>query len=496
MNLHTGKASWPLETAMRGQAAWVSRLDHADLPASIRTHARLDVLDWTGATLHGASSGSARGVRRAIMAADSQGPAAVFGTGLGAPAPAAAFANAVAAQADGFDDAYLWLPSDVPAGPVAYAPCHPGAAVLAAVLAVAESRPVNGRDVLVAHIAGVETACRVRRLLAGQPRGWGRPLPCDGAEAALGAAAGVSRLLGASGRRTAAALELAATLAAGPSLAPTTATAGLDAGRAAYGGVLAALLARDDACGASATVTGLDVVTGEHGLRAGIGGRWEMNALVMRPLPVSEVIAPVVDAASGLAPAAGEADRVRAIEIELPGRVLGLCDVREPRDPSQARCSVRRLVAMALLGDDLYERGALAPARYGRPQVTALCSRTLVRARRDLVPGSGVVRVCGADGSVRSVAAGLGASAQGGGGVRDRVVAKFERLARPVLGDDTTASAIEAADGLNTPDGLGELLWVLNQPLALDGTAPAPDGGPAQRCTVRPARREPVVRDR
>jgi 2-methylcitrate dehydratase PrpD len=88
-----------------------------------------------------------------------EGAATVVGSARGWPSSTAAFLNACAAAADQLQDGHR------------LARGHPASHVVPAVLALAEERDLDGREVLSAVLAGYEAGVRVGRAMGGTPDG-------------------------------------------------------------------------------------------------------------------------------------------------------------------------------------------------------------------------------------------------------------------------------------------------------------------------------------
>jgi hypothetical protein len=132
------------------------------IPPEVRREGVRGLLNFVGCALGGARD---EAINIAIkMLAPFFGPpqAIVIGRAARPDALNAAFLNAVSANVLEYDDTHL--------GTV----MHPAAPVAAGLFALAELRPVSGRELLHAFIVGVETSCRVG--LAVMPthyrRGW------------------------------------------------------------------------------------------------------------------------------------------------------------------------------------------------------------------------------------------------------------------------------------------------------------------------------------
>jgi 2-methylcitrate dehydratase PrpD len=141
---------------------------------------------------------------------------------------------------------------------------HPSVAVVAALLAVADAKPLSLRGFLEAYVVGVETMFRVGAVV--NPRQYNAGWHCTATLGTLGAAAACSVAMGLDAGRTAAALDVAATLAGGFKENFGSDVKPLQVGAAAGHGLWACELA---ACGMAASRTAL---FGPRGFIALLGG--------------------------------------------------------------------------------------------------------------------------------------------------------------------------------------------------------------------------------
>lgn len=199
-----------------------------DLPPQRREMVRLAVLDLLACTVAGAEDDCARLVAEWVRDFGGGPHATVLGTGLRAPAPLAAYANATAAHALDFDDVSLRM-------------IHPSATLVPAILAVAERDHRSGADLLDAYAAGFEVQARVCASI--NPEHYARGWHTTGTVGVLGTAVGVGRLLGLSADQMAHAIGIAAASAKGIRKNFGSMVKPLHAGHAAMHGVEAAELA-------------------------------------------------------------------------------------------------------------------------------------------------------------------------------------------------------------------------------------------------------------
>ena len=152
---------------------------------------------------------------------------------------------------------------------------HPSVAILGAALALAESLHSSGPEFLSAFVAGYETACRVAAAVG--PVSYLRGFHHTGTIGTLGAAAACARLLSLDADRTATALALAATQAAGLGCMVGTMAKSFHAGKACENGLLAAQLARN---GFTATESAVECA---KGLAATASGECDTAAALGEP---------------------------------------------------------------------------------------------------------------------------------------------------------------------------------------------------------------------
>src|SRR5215475_6491907 len=156
--------------------------------------------------------------------------ATVIGHGVRLPVLLAALVNGAASHALDFDDVNLAMTG------------HPSVVLLSALIALAEERGSSGQDVMTAFVAGYELQCRLGLLLApGHYNTLG--FHATATVGSFGAAAACAHLLGLDAEKTATALGIAGTQAAGLKSMFGTMCKPLHAGKAAQNGLIGASLA-------------------------------------------------------------------------------------------------------------------------------------------------------------------------------------------------------------------------------------------------------------
>jgi 2-methylcitrate dehydratase PrpD len=200
-----------------------------DLPADAVHWAKAGILDTVGVTLAGCGEPCAQIVRR--VASGNGGLSLVYGSADRTSALDAALVNGVASHALDFDDMNNTLGG------------HPSAPILPALFALADERPASGRAFIAAYVAGFETECKLGLGVHFHhyTKGW-HPTATLGV---FGTAAAACNLMRLDADRTAFALAVAASLAAGLKANFGTMTKPLHVGHCARSGLFAALLAEE-----------------------------------------------------------------------------------------------------------------------------------------------------------------------------------------------------------------------------------------------------------
>lgn len=350
--------------AIRGFAQWLASAPDNHGEEAYR-RARNAVIDTVGCALAGSASPPSTAVQ-ATLHPWGPGRASIVGSALKAPAPLAALANGTAAHALDLDDC------DHPAN------SHPSAALVPALLALAEERDLGGHALLDAYIAGLEVLMRIGEAvnLAHYHRGW----HATSTLGAIGAAAASARLLRLDAERCGHALSLASSMAGGFQSQFGTMAKPLHAGLAAQAGVLAASLAESGLTGAPDTLDGerslLTLMSGEEApgfdrplTKLGEPLAILEHGLLVKRYPCCSYTHRAIDGLLELKTRHGlTAAQVERITVRIPGRHTEILPVIVPETPSQARFSMPYCLAAALHGGGLVE-GDFISAAIARPEV-------------------------------------------------------------------------------------------------------------------------------
>ncbi|MHA1108572.1 MAG: MmgE/PrpD family protein, partial [Alphaproteobacteria bacterium] len=212
-------------------ATGIAAFEFGDLPDEAIYWARAAILDTIGVAIAGADEDCVTILEKALSTESAGGPCQLFGkTGRLGPLDAALI-NGTACHAHDFDDC-----NDTLGG-------HPTAPILPALFALAEETGGSGQDIMAAYVAGFETEVAIARGVHFHhyEKGW-HPTATLGT---FGAGAACARLMGLSVEKTAIALALCISFAAGVKANFGTMTKPLHVGQSSRAGLLAARLARE-----------------------------------------------------------------------------------------------------------------------------------------------------------------------------------------------------------------------------------------------------------
>lgn len=338
------------------------------LPPGVLHHAQRAVIDWYASLYPGLARPGVQ-VLEATMAEDLDRGQARLALGRAATVRAAALINGTAAHAAEVDDSFR------------DAMYHPGAATIAAALAVAQATNASGPAFLRAVVLGYEFSTRIG-VVMGRPhyKHWHN----TGTMGSFGAAAAAASVLGLGEDAFARALALAATFTAGLQQAFRSEAMAkpLHAGRAAEAGVLAAQLA------ARGMRSSLDVLEGESGLGramsngpdwsligATLGSDWHITRLTFKNHIGCGHTFAAIDGALALQQQHGftHAD-IQSVQLGVYQPTLDIAPHVNPQTADQARFSLHYMVASALVHGSV-RLSAFEPDRLNDPVTRSLMKR-------------------------------------------------------------------------------------------------------------------------
>ncbi len=313
------KADTPAFGATARLAQFCSALRYRDLDEAARRAVRRHLLDTVGAAIAGTRGFPARVAARTLAEIQTGGDIPVPGIdGLWGRADAAYLMGASAHGLE-LDDGYR-------AGSV-----HPGATVIPAALAAAWGQGVSGERLGAAIAAGYEVVTRVAETV--HPASRKRGFHNTSITGVLGAAAACASVLGLDHEKTAHALGIAASSAAGlfAFLHGGGDIKRLHPGFAAREGLFAALLARNGMTGPAGVLEIEDGFLQAFGgstdagrITAGLGDGFNVARCYIKPYACCRHIHPTLDALIAIAGEEGvTATDIAAIEVGTYGIAAG-----------------------------------------------------------------------------------------------------------------------------------------------------------------------------
>ena len=408
-----------------------SSIRYKDLPDQVRTLTRQCLLDWLAVTLAG-SREALSGILADQALEDGGRPAAsLIGRDAKISAQQAALVNGAASHALDYDDVNMAMGG------------HPTVPIVPALLALAEDSGASGADFLAAFVAGYETECRIGALVL--PDHYARGFHATGTIGSFGAAAACAHLLGLDAEKTATALGIAATQAAGLKSMFGTMCKPLHAGKAAQNGLLAAMLA---ARGFSSRADALECAQGfaatqssdfhpERALANPPGGYHLRGNLFKYHAACYLTHAPIECARKLRREHAIETSAVREASLKVDAGASKVCHILAPKTGLEAKFSLRLTTAMALAGIDTARLDAYSEATAKNPALAALRDKVNVDFQPAWPHTQARIRLTLADGRVLEAAHDSGIPEQDLQEQGRRLEAKFLSLAEPVLGART-----------------------------------------------------------
>lgn len=354
-----------------------------DIPERVRHEAARALLNWLGCAVGGCRHETVERALAAVQPFCGPPQATVLGRAERVDILHAALLNGISSHVLDFDDTHARA-------------IHPSAPVLPALLALSEWRKVSGAEFVHAFVLGVEAEERIG--LSVFPEHYEAGWHITGTAGVFGAAAAAGKLLGLDGRSMAWALGIAATQSAGLQEMFGTMCKSLHPGRAAQGGLTAALLASKGFTSSEQAIEAprgfarvLSTKFDPEIITAGLGERFELLSNMYKPYACGLVVHAAIDGCielrreHRLTP-----DAIEAVELTVSPLVLRLTGKRSPQSGLEGKFSVYHAVAAALVhgaaGEDQFSDVCVRD-----PRLVAL--RTRVSAREDSAIGRTEARV-------------------------------------------------------------------------------------------------------
>jgi 2-methylcitrate dehydratase PrpD len=163
---------------------------YEDIPQDVIELGKKSILDGLGLALAGSRAQTGALCREYIDHLGIRGgKASIIGSSKKTSPRFAAFVNGVSIHADDFDDTQLSAAKDRVYGLLV----HPTVPVLPALLALAESRPISGKELMLAYHLGVEVECKIAEAIS--PRHYQDGFHSTGTCGPFGSAAACAKIL-------------------------------------------------------------------------------------------------------------------------------------------------------------------------------------------------------------------------------------------------------------------------------------------------------------
>ena len=314
-----------------------------DIPAAVYAEAVRSFLNWTGCAVGGSIHPTIDNALAAIKPFVGPRQASVLGRSDKLDLLHAALLNGISSHVFDFDDTHLKTIIH-PAGPIA-----------SALLPLAETRPMSGREFLHAFILGVEVECRIGNAV--YPNHYDVGWHITGTAGVFGAAAAAGKVLGLDRQQMTWALGIAATQSSGLREMFGTMCKPFHPGRAAQNGLFAAHLAEQNFTSSDRGIEAprgfahvLSTKFDPDEITARLGESWEISLNTYKPFACGIVIHPAIDGCIQLRNAHGlKAADVASIALKVHPLVLELTGKTEPRTGLEGKFSVYHSCAAAIV---------------------------------------------------------------------------------------------------------------------------------------------------
>ena len=317
----------------------------ADLRANVRHEALRSFFNIVGCTIGGARHEIVDLADKTLAPFAGPQQATLYARGRKADVLHASLINAFASSIYSFDDTH------------AQAVVHPSGPVAAAVLALAEMRPVSGEDLLIAFALGVELECRLCKAISVPPAKGSMAWSGTGITGGFGAVAAVGKLLKLDTERMRWAMGIALSQASGFRAMHGSMNASMMPAQGAPVGLRAGILAERGFTASSTALEGkygyltvfcetpdLDALAGD------LGNRFELLSNTYKAYPCGIVIQPIIDACLQLRRDKGiVAEQIARVDIQVSPGTMALCNNRNPKDELQAHVSLHHWVAVSFI---------------------------------------------------------------------------------------------------------------------------------------------------
>ncbi|MBW7848748.1 MAG: MmgE/PrpD family protein [Bacteroidales bacterium] len=422
-------------------------------PDRVLTVAKQCILDWFGCALAGSREPLSH-ILRAEAATESAAPRASFiGFDMRGSPRWAALINGAAGHALDYDDV-----NEAMSG-------HPTAAILPAILALAESEGSSGRAVLQAFVAGYELAARIGLLIG--PGHYAQGFHATGTVGAMGAAFGCATLMGLDPNACARALGIAASQAAGLKSQFGTMCKPFHAGKASENGLLAALLAR------RGFESRTDILDCDQGFSRTLSPDFHPDIARQRPAQGFHILDNLfkynaacygthgaIEASREIASAyRPDPTQIKHIEVRVEQAADRMCNIARPKSGLEGKFSLRFNTALAISGGDTASLESYTDASVTKSSLVALQERIdVIIMPADWPSFESEIKVEMLNGETYKASYNASRPATDLVLQENRLRQKYLGLAIPVLGSDRAENLARKIDELNGGNSINDMM--------------------------------------
>lgn len=359
-----------MTTTSQELAHYIQHLEISDLPQEIIEHTKMCILDWIGAALPGIKQKHVLMLMETLVASGGKPECTLIGYGKKTSCLNAALINGTTSYA-------VKLDQTSPYGSL----IHPQPAMIPAAFAVAEWKGLSGSDFILAVLLGFEIEVRVAMTVnpsSMEERGFQTTGTCG----TFGAATAAGKLMRLNEEQMVHALGIAGNQAAGLVGSSATPARPLLAGKAAYNGILATMLAKKGFKGAE------DVFEGKGGFCHAMANRYDLSKLTdgldhqfhitdqrFVRYSVAGAMHAAIDAVIELTKTHGiRAEDIDLIDARTHPVAETLCGLQEPKTFSEVQFSLPFCLAIAAIYGQV-SLGQMTKKKLWDPKVVALAKK-------------------------------------------------------------------------------------------------------------------------
>lgn len=432
-------------------ARWIAGLDDRDISDTAYAWAKHAMLDWFGVTI--------AGTREPLvdmlvdeLADGNSGPCSIVGRELKTGLHDAALINGAASHALDYDDVNRRLHG------------HPTVVTAPVALALGQQAGASGRAVLAAFVAGTEVACAIGEMA--DEGHYEAGFHATATIGTFGAAATAAKLLGLDVSRTAHAMGIAASEAAGLKCNFGTMTKPLHAGKACSNGMLAARLA---ARGFTANQDAIETSRGfadvmAPGFVSGISephppGYFAVQQTLFKYHAACYLTHSTIEAIKDLRAAHDIGiDDLARMTIRVRPSHFSVCNIPEPATGLEIKFSIRHCAAMALAGIDTGALETYSDVHASDAGLNAARERIAVEGLDAIDRMAAKVSIDLKDGRTLVAEHNVGIPADNLDRQWEKLADKFRSLTGPILGGEKTEAIIEQVAVLEDADTVDALM--------------------------------------